>query len=773
MYEILHFFQQTTKKDDKDDETDSLFSKSKRSKTAKKSTKSTKSKDFSDSESDSDSSFSDMESGKKKRKGKKSKKGKKGKKDDSDSDSSGSDGDSSSGSDSDYSKSKKGKKKKGKSKKGKGGKSSKYSDSESDDSRSSRRGRGGGNKRGKGLNRSSSKRSLRDLDYSDDDYSYDSRDSRGRGGGGRGRRGRGGGGSRDGSRYGDDDDSFASRRSRNDLSRGRGRGGMQRSGSKKSLYDNFEDEDYFDERGLEMEDRRKSDRRKPPPPRYEESVRQARTVLKTVKNTKDEDVTVEVQQVMNTEMSALIAQLKTQREELENKLKDSETEATKLRIEREESKMKIVELETKKNDTEARMEETKKEVRELQAKNTLEIANQGAEKILVNAELEQVKKEREEMNKMIKKLEKAKNSLEERCDKATEEAAVLKTEKDVAKKRVTEVESEREALRARLSQIEYTRADIEAKLAESELEAKQLKEVKKMKTQEIRDMRTSHHNRSTINLAEMERKDITRNLKRVTEEKQQMLEMMAQLNASHNRLCDLVEVDECGFDDGQSLGMGSAWEPQPPNVLATSFNSSISGLSLSGGGQLSGEENERPAGWLGNEIQNRNMQEEFGYPPNQQIGMAGYNAPVFPDSSGIVNPYQQPIMSHGFQSMPSFHQGPSRKHRSTDPSERTTRTIGDLQDPHLQQREQDFGYIRGDRSVASAGLVYDQKPRRNKKSKSRSKDPSNGSLDGAAIQRKRDKARESEKRLRQKMQKSNPVRSSASTGGMSYASYDP
>jgi chromosome segregation ATPase len=407
---------------------------------------------------------------------------------------------------------------------------------------------------------------------------------------------------------------------------------LKRSSSKKRLDDSDSETEY-----------------RKPKPTVEESVRQARTILKSVKKSKDSDVTVEVQQVMNSEMSALIAQLKTQREEMERRLKESETEATKLRLEREESRRQIVELETRKNDTEVRMAETKKEVKELQAKSTIETANQTSEKIIASAELNKVSQEREEMSKMIKKLEKAKSSMEGRLEKAAEETTVLKTEKEIATKRVSEVEKEREALRLRLSKIEQTKVDIESKLNEAEEEANQLKEEKKLKTREIRNMRSSQHNRSTIDLAEVERMNITRDLKRVSEEKQQMLDMMAQLDSSRHRLQGLVEEDE------MSLGMGSAFAPQPGMIVShyvpavpVSLGNSIGDFNH---GEPRSDEEYRPAGWLGNTISNRSF---------NNLCDAG--------------------------SMEEGTRAKGRGGRTRDPSERSTRSIGLLDEKREKAR---------------------------------------------------------------------------------------
>jgi chromosome segregation ATPase len=284
--------------------------------------------------------------------------------------------------------------------------------------------------------------------------------------------------------------------------------------------------------------------------------------LKSVKQSKDAVISVEVQEVMNSEMSAIIAQLKAQREETEKKLREAEIEATRLHIEKEVSKRHIIELETRQNETENRLEETKKEAKMVQATSVVEVANKESEKIMVAAELQQVQKEREEMSKMIKKLERAKGDMEGRLRDAQDEAQVLKVEKDVVTKRVTEVEQERETLTVKLSQIERTRGDIETRMKEAEEELNQLKAEKKFKTKEIRDMRASEHCRSIMFQAEDERKNITQNLKKISEEKEQMRAMMAQLDSSRHRLQDILDDtpedinEEMSIDIvAQSMGM--------------------------------------------------------------------------------------------------------------------------------------------------------------------------------------------------------------------------
>ena len=51
----------------------------------------------------------------------------------------------------------------------------------------------------------------------------------------------------------------------------------------------------------------------------EQSLRQGRTILNSVKSSKKKGASLEYQEEMNEEMNALISQLKKQREEMERK----------------------------------------------------------------------------------------------------------------------------------------------------------------------------------------------------------------------------------------------------------------------------------------------------------------------------------------------------------------------------------------------------------------------------------------------------------------------
>lgn len=265
----------------------------------------------------------------------------------------------------------------------------------------------------------------------------------------------------------------------------------------------------------------------------EQSVRQARTILKTVKKSKKDGVSVEVQHVMNEEMNSLLAQLREQRDEMERRLRASEMEASKLRLEKETSKQTIVEVHREK----------------LGTSNT--VNGPGVTQVVTTemvdfaAELELARKERLEMTKVIKKLEKAKETMEDKLNETQQEATALRTENLQVSKKMTDLEKDREELRLKLHNINETRGDIETRLKIAEEETRKLKDLKKTKTKEIREERESTHVRqSYLDEMETERKGISRNLKKIEEEKHEMMARMAQLEDSQQRLTALIESDE-------------------------------------------------------------------------------------------------------------------------------------------------------------------------------------------------------------------------------------
>mmetsp|Transcript_24176 Transcript_24176/g.44958 ORF Transcript_24176/g.44958 Transcript_24176/m.44958 type:complete len:534 (+) Transcript_24176:851-2452(+) len=218
----------------------------------------------------------------------------------------------------------------------------------------------------------------------------------------------------------------------------------------------------------------------------EESMRHARSILEN-----SQDANGKLQQ---TEMTELLAQLKLQKEEMEAKLKTVEEEKSKLKLE---------------------MESNQRE----------------ADKKVANAELDVVKKEKEEMAQLIKKLETAKIEMEERLQAARNETEILKEEHQDTLNRVEKVESEKEQLRAKLATVEMSRDDIHMRLMEAEGRSQQLKEAKRAKTLEIRELREKPGvSTPMVEESERQRRTISKNLKRVEEEKAQFRAMMAKMD---------------------------------------------------------------------------------------------------------------------------------------------------------------------------------------------------------------------------------------------------
>jgi hypothetical protein len=280
-------------------------------------------------------------------------------------------------------------------------------------------------------------------------------------------------------------------------------------------------------------------RDKPPsspkrPRSSDESVRQARTILNSYSTTKDQDISSQVQAAMKSEMTDVIATMKAQREVMEERLRETEREAMKLRLEQEAARKQITELETKKKETEERLQETQKEAKMVRSNSCVELAEKEGEKIIVSAELEGVRKERENMSRMIERLEQAKKDMEGRLTQAKEEATTLKAQNDESTKRVSEVEKEREAMKLKLTQSQRTRGTIEARLKEAEEEAKQLKEERKEKSEQIK---RCDNNEGILHQYQSQKNTISKDLKKLETEREEMMDMLARLDKS----CDSVQ----------------------------------------------------------------------------------------------------------------------------------------------------------------------------------------------------------------------------------------
>jgi len=83
--------------------------------------------------------------------------------------------------------------------------------------------------------------------------------------------------------------------------------------------------------------------------------------------------------------------------------------------------------------------------------------------------------------------------------------------------------------------------DIESRLLETEMESKNLKSMKKIKTQDIRTERSSEHIRqSYIDEMESERKMISKELRQMDNERKEMKEMLDKLNMSYQQISNLM-----------------------------------------------------------------------------------------------------------------------------------------------------------------------------------------------------------------------------------------
>jgi hypothetical protein len=430
---------------------------------------------------------------------------------------------------------------------------------------------------------------------------------------------------------------------------------------------------------------------------------------------------------------------------------------------------------------------------------------------MVAAELHQVQREREAMSKMIKKLERAKGDMEGRLQNAHDEAQVLKVEKDVATKRVTEVEQEREALGVKLSQIGKTRGDIETRMKEAEEETNQLKAEKKFKTKEIRDMRASEHSRSIIFQAEDERKNITQNLKKISEEKGQMRAMMAQLDSSRHRLQDLMDDPEDIEDEmsinmtPQSTGMyGSQANQCDPYSVYAQPQSRPVGYSHQPSKAMGGmpmpdnmgiqNQQEQPRQRMARRASSAALhhddygmtQEQIQYQqeqPRQRMARRASSAALHHDDYGMTQeqiqyqPQYQQEQPQYQQEQPQYQQEqPQYQQEQRPPPQRVVRRNSsatlqhmgyDMDQEEMPQEERPSGWLGhaiSNRSFSDLNAVMDPNPRGGgQQEKSRRRDPDTHSrqsetqeaaYESQNLRSKREKARSSERRLRQEMDRS-------------------
>jgi hypothetical protein len=358
-----------------------------------------------------------------------------------------------------------------------------------------------------GMTRSSSRRSLRDVFDDDDGDRSESRRRRRSGSRTRSRSARKS--MRRNTFDDDDDDDFETCRTRKS-SRGIRKGSSHKHYDDDDEYDSDDPDDCSSdsESGYSRSNSKrtskskrtlKSQKRKQNRSK-DESIRQARSILKDYK--KSETLDEATCSRMDMEMTNLVAELKLQRQEMELKLKATQEEASKLKEECNNSNSRLMELEAD---------------------------HREKDKKLATAELEVVKKEKNEMAKMIKKLEEAKAEMEKKLSRATEETETLKQENQDTVSKVCEMEEEKEKLKAKLTTLEDSRDDIHRRLMEADLRSAQLKEEKKAKTIEIQQHKKAGAT-AMVESSERQRRTISKNIKRLEEERAQMRSMMAKMD---------------------------------------------------------------------------------------------------------------------------------------------------------------------------------------------------------------------------------------------------
>ncbi|KAL3902673.1 MAG: hypothetical protein SGILL_010741, partial [Bacillariaceae sp.] len=307
---------------------------------------------------------------------------------------------------------------------------------------------------------------------------------------------------RSSSRDDDKEDSyFDSRKSRRSKKNSRSLSRSRRSKSpRNSRHDSDSEESHSDDSSSHSVDWSKSTRKQGKSNKKKKSkrnvwedettMRQARSVLKNSEHADDLDTVAQVQ--MATEMATLVTEMKRQREEMESRLKSVEDEKSVLVLE---------------------MDRNQKE----------------AEKKVANAELDIVKKEKEDMSLMIANLEQAKLDMEDKLQNAQYETLVLREQQLDTATTVDAMIMERQQLEAKLSNVEVSRDDIHMRLMQAEELSKQLKAEKKAKTKEIHSLRDLGDT-PMVEESQRQRRSISKDLKRIEEEKAQFRSMMAQMD---------------------------------------------------------------------------------------------------------------------------------------------------------------------------------------------------------------------------------------------------
>lgn len=310
-----------------------------------------------------------------------------------------------------------------------------------------------------------------------------------------------------------DDDTYDS----DDDSRSAGRSKRSRKSKKSKKKKRSSSRSRLSDTSDSDSDRRTSkDKAKKSRKSRDKALRDARKLIE--KHEKEQELDEEQAQTAASEMAFLIATLKKEREDMESKLKKIEDEATKLKLERIESQKSLMDLEH-------------------QAKVDRKAA--------ALADLEAVKKEKEEMVKMILQLEQAKMSMEGRFHSNTGVGlGVAPIDSDDRRLGLGGVfglpclnTSSRfnGSLGTRTSgssDIQSQMEDLQLRLIHAEGNSQQLKLDKRTKKVEIEQLKAISGGISTplLEASERQKREISKKLKRFEEEKAQIRSQMAHLD---------------------------------------------------------------------------------------------------------------------------------------------------------------------------------------------------------------------------------------------------
>ena len=143
------------------------------------------------------------------------------------------------------------------------------------------------------------------------------------------------------------------------------------------------------------------------------------------------------------------------------------------------------------------------------------------------------------------------NRLEE-TQKEAKQIRALSTvemaEKEESAKKMSEVEKEREALKAKLAAIQEKRESVQARLKDTEEDARQLREEKRHMTKQIASMKASN-NLEGIEEVELEKRNILSNMKKLASEKEEMRAVLARLDSTGHNVQSQMKAMGNDYDD--------------------------------------------------------------------------------------------------------------------------------------------------------------------------------------------------------------------------------